>query len=61
MTAFLTALGLAFVIEGACYALFPDAMKRMLLTVLSQPSGSIRMAGLAAAAVGFLIVWFVRG
>ena len=33
MTEFLTALGLAIVIEGVCYALFPNAMKKMMLNV----------------------------
>jgi len=28
MTTFITALGLAIVIEGVCYALFPEAMKK---------------------------------
>ena len=36
MTVFLTALGLAIVIEGVCYALFPDAMKKMMQHVLAD-------------------------
>jgi len=60
MTDFLTALGLAIVIEGVCYALFPDAMKKMMLRVLGQPSPSLRAAGLVAAAAGLVLIWIVR-
>lgn len=60
MSDFLTALGLAIVIEGVCYALFPDAMKRMMMTVLSQPASALRAAGVAAAVVGLGIVWLIR-
>ena len=57
----ITALGLALAIEGVLYALFPDAMKRMMAYVLDQAPGQMRLAGLAAAAVGVGIVWLVRG
>ncbi|MAE44297.1 MAG: hypothetical protein CMF63_04825 [Magnetovibrio sp.] len=61
MTDFMTALALAIAIEGAIYALFPDAMKRMMLNVLAQPQGILRTAGLTAAIVGVGIVWLIRG
>ncbi|MGY9004004.1 MAG: DUF2065 domain-containing protein [Rhodospirillales bacterium] len=61
MTAFLTALGLAIVIEGVCYALFPNAMKKMMLSVLEQPSSALRMLGVTAAIVGVGIIWLIRG
>ena len=61
MIAFLTALGLAIVIEGVCYALFPDAMKKMMLSVLEQPSSDLRMFGVTAAIVGVGIIWLIRG
>lgn len=48
-------------IEGALYALFPEAMKRAMLYVLDQPRGYLRTAGVAAAALGVGIVWLVRG
>lgn len=60
MTDFLTALGLAVVIEGVCYALFPDAMKKMMLQVLAQPSTVLRSAGLFAATVGIILIWLIR-
>lgn len=57
----LTALALAVAIEGIVYALFPDAMKKMMARVMEQPSGSIRAAGLIAAAAGVFVLWLVRG
>ena len=60
MTDFLTAIGLAVAIEGILYALFPDAMKRMIAQLLVLPSGSVRGAGLVAAGIGVGIVWLVR-
>ncbi len=57
----LTALALAVAIEGIVYALFPDAMKRMMAQVMKQPSGSIRTAGLIAAVAGVFVLWLVRG
>ena len=61
MADLLTALGLALALEGVAYALFPGAMKKMLLQVLAQPSSHLRNAGLAAAALGVGLIWLVRG
>ena len=54
-------LALVLVIEGALYALFPDAMKRMMLAAQSLQSTVIRRGGLAAAFVGVFLVWVIRG
>jgi uncharacterized protein YjeT (DUF2065 family) len=56
----ITALGLAVAIEGALYALFPATMKRVLREALEQPENVLRMAGLAAAAGGVVIIWLIR-
>ena len=56
----LTALGLAIAIEGALYALFPAAMKRMLTEALEKPENTLRLAGLVAAVGGVAIVWFLK-
>lgn len=56
----LIALALVLVIEGALYALFPDAMKRMMVSVAEQPGSVLRSAGLAAATIGVGIVWLLR-
>ena len=61
MTAFLTALGLAIVIEGVCYALFPYAMKKMMLHVIGQPISTLRAFGIAAAIAGVALIWLIRG
>jgi hypothetical protein len=58
---FLCALGLVLVIEGVLYVLFPEPMKRMMVRVSTQPSSLLRAAGLAATALGVVIVWLVRG
>ena len=60
LTLFVTALGLIFVLEGALYALFPDAMRRAVQRVLAQPAGRIRTVGMSAALVGLLLIWLVN-
>jgi len=60
MADLLTALGLAVAIEGLLYALFPSAMKKMMVQVLAQPQNSLRTAGLVAAIAGVGIVWLIR-
>ena len=60
LTAFLTAIGLIFVIEGGLYALFPEAMRRSIQRVLAQPKGRLRSIGMGAALVGLLLVWLVN-
>lgn len=61
MNDLLTALALAVAIEGIAYALFPDAMKRMMVTVLEQPSANLRAAGLLAVSLAVFAVWVIRG
>lgn len=61
MTDFLVAIGLVLAIEGSLYALAPDAMKKMIRSVLDMPDQSIRIAGLVAAVAGVVFVWLVRG
>lgn len=60
MSEFFTALALALAIEGFAYALFPDAMKRLMASVLDMPASNLRMAGLIAAFIGVGLVWVVR-
>jgi len=57
----LLALGLVLALEGALYALFPDGMRRALAMALALPADQLRIAGLAAAAIGVAIVWLIRG
>lgn len=57
----IAALGLVMVIEGVLYALFPDAVKRMMAAAFAQPPATLRGFGLAVAAAGVIVVWLVRG
>jgi uncharacterized protein YjeT (DUF2065 family) len=57
----LAAFALVLVIEGALYALFPDAMRRAIAVALAMPSDRVRTAGLVAACIGVVLVWLVRG
>jgi uncharacterized protein YjeT (DUF2065 family) len=61
MTGIVTAVGLVLALEGALYALFPDAMKRVAVQVSGTPADTLRVAGVASAAFGVAIVWLVRG
>lgn len=55
-----TALALVLVIEGILYALFPEGMKRVAAQATLVPPQALRLAGLAAACVGVVLVWLVR-
>lgn len=56
----LVALGLAIALEGALYAIAPNAMKRAIAQILTLPEHTIRYAGIGALALGVLIVWLSR-
>ena len=60
MSDLFTALALVLVIEGALYALFPDAMQRMMAQALEMPPAMLRNGGLVAAIVGFAVIWFIK-
>lgn len=61
LSEFILAGALVLFIEGALYALFPDGMKKMMISVLDTPSHNLRIFGIAAAVIGVLIVWLVHG
>lgn len=61
MTDFIVAIGLVLVIEGILYAVLTDQLKAMMKEILPMPNATLRVAGLAAAAVGVLIIWLARG
>ncbi|MDX8390593.1 MAG: DUF2065 domain-containing protein [Mariprofundaceae bacterium] len=54
------ALGLVLVIEGALYALFPEQMIRTLQQLGQMPAHLLRVTGLVAIAIGWVVVWWVR-
>ena len=55
-TLLVTALGLAFVVEGLPYFLFADRMPRVLLTLAQQPVKHLRILGLTAIILGILMI-----
>lgn len=61
MTVFLTAFGLVLVFEGVLYAAAPAALKRMALRMQELPDDQLRLGGIAAAAIGVVLVWLARG
>jgi len=54
------ALGLVLVIEGALYALFPEKMLHALAQIRQLPPATLRVTGIVAMAIGWLVVWLVR-
>jgi uncharacterized protein YjeT (DUF2065 family) len=58
---FWAAIGLVLVVEGLIYGGFPGLAKRLAGEVLAMPENVLRLAGLAAIAIGVGIVWMVRG
>ena len=54
------ALGLVLVLEGALYALFPQAMINMMRKLPEVPPATLRLMGIVAVALGWLLVKWVR-
>lgn len=59
MELLVAAFALFLVLEGALYALFPAAMKRMIAEVLRMPDEVIRNFGMIATAVGLGALWLI--
>ncbi|MDA1132944.1 MAG: DUF2065 domain-containing protein [Proteobacteria bacterium] len=60
MTELGLAIALVLVIEGTLYALFPEAMQRMMRSMQNQPAAVLRWTGLGIAALGVGLVWLIR-
>ena len=54
-TIILLAIGLALLIEGLLYGLFPEAMRRLLETLMASPAEALRYGGLLMAVLGALL------
>ena len=54
------AAGLVLVLEGAIYALFPQAMINTMRKLPDMSPQALRLMGLLAVAIGWLIVKWVR-
>lgn len=61
MSDFFVALALVLCIEGALYALAPGIVRRMAAELPGLSDTTLRISGLAAAIIGVIIVWIVRG
>ena len=60
MATILLAIGLVLVIEGLVYALAPWLIDSMLEALRDMSLEQRRMAGLAALALGVVIVWIAK-
>lgn len=61
MSDLLVGLALVIVIEGLLWSVAPDSMKRFAEQAATMPSSLLRRGGLAAMALGVLLVWLIRG
>ncbi|MBN2333469.1 MAG: DUF2065 domain-containing protein [Deltaproteobacteria bacterium] len=60
MKLFFTACGLALVIEGMPYFLFPSGIKRLLASLQEMPAQSLRLFGLTAMLIGVAIMYLAK-
>lgn len=61
MSDFLAALGLVLIFEGILYGGFPGFAKRMVSQVLEFDDRALRVIGSVSVAIGFFVIWAVRG
>ncbi|MFW5734812.1 MAG: DUF2065 domain-containing protein [Oceanidesulfovibrio sp.] len=57
---FVTALGLAFIIEGLPYFLFAERMPTVLQMLAQRPPSFLRGLGLMAMVIGLAVLLVVR-
>lgn len=60
MKYFITAIGLALIIEGLPYFLFPAGIKRALATMLELPEHFLRFFGLTLMLIGLAILYAIK-
>ena len=60
MSDLVAAIGLMLVLEGLIYGGFPNAAKRLARDMQEIPENVLRGFGLAAMALGVLVVWLTR-
>lgn len=58
---FLTALGLAFILEGLPYFLAAEKMPDVLRALAERRPGELRSLGLTAILVGLAVLFVLRG
>ncbi len=57
---FLTALGLAFILEGIPYFIWAEKMPKFLELMSRQPASSLRRLGFTAIILGLLVIYLGR-
>lgn len=60
MSDFVIGIGLFFVIEGLIYSVAPSVIRHAAKEVPKISDAHMRIAGVAAVAIGVGIVWLVR-
>ena len=58
MKLFLSALGLALILEGIPYFAFPEKIKGWLVRVMGTPASQLRRLGLLTILIGAIIIYF---
>ena len=60
MELFLSAIGLAMIIEGLPYFVFPDQIKELAKRLPSMSNNAIRMIGIIIIAIGLIVIYLGR-
>lgn len=61
MEELIVAFGLVLVIEGLLWAMIPLYALKMMEAMSKLPEASLRGGGVAAVALGVLVIWLARG
>lgn len=61
MTTLLMAAGFVLVFEGLIFALLPRRLDDLAAFLAQMPVDNRRLLGLAALAIGVLLLWLARG
>jgi uncharacterized protein YjeT (DUF2065 family) len=61
LTQLLAGVAVVLAIEGLLYAIAPEAMRRAITMMASQPADRLRLGGLVAAALGIGAAWLLAG
>ncbi len=57
---FLIGVGILLVIEGLLFAAIPAWIQRAMRSGLETPEHVLRLAGIASAVAGLIVIWAVR-
>jgi uncharacterized protein YjeT (DUF2065 family) len=60
MKLLLLLIGMVFILEGLPYVAFPESMRTWLARLSQTPAAHLRIMGLVAMILGFLLCWVVQ-